>query len=399
MRKRPTPTGARRLKELKLAKRRPDALRTIIKDHLPKMIDPGAMANALIASIGEGLIIINEYGEISQVNQPALDILGFERRELVGGWLPEVLPAYDRDGNKVDDAERPSMQSLLTGRAVSEINKYPRKDGSLVPVYGTASPLIVRGKPAGAVIVFRDISREMQIEQAKDEFVSIASHQLRTPLTAVKMFAELLQDSHYGPLTLKQADYLNKIIFSTDKMIELVTDLLSISRLNLGQLIVQPQSYDINKLLEEQLAAVKPLADKAGVKLSFNSGVPAGRKVPLDKNLLDQVVHNLLTNAIRYSRPKGGQVSLSLVKKLQCYQIEVADNGIGIPSAARHRVYERFFRADNAILAQGDGTGLGLYLVKEIVQASGGKIRYRSQEGKGTTFYVTFPLGGMKANQ
>jgi PAS domain S-box-containing protein len=411
MRKGPSNIGARAIKNLGLAKKnqvnsstpntakgRSDSFRSLIKEHLPRMVEPGAMANALIASIGDGLIIINEYAEISRVNQPALDILGFERTDLVGGWLPQVLPAFDKDGNEISSTERPSMRALLTGQPIGEIVYYRRKDGSMVPVYGTASPLLVKGRPAGAIIVFHDVSREMQIERAKDEFVSLASHQLRTPLTAIRMFAELLQDNHYGKLSPKQRDYLDKIVFSTDKMIELVTELLSISRLNLGQLPIKPVPTNINQLIENQLEIVKPMANEAGVRLAFKSQVARSEKVNLDRNLLGQVIHNLLTNAVRYSRSKGGRIEVKLKKLTKNYQIEVADNGIGIPRSARFRIYERFFRADNAVLAQGEGTGLGLYLVKEIMEASGGKTWYKSQEGKGTTFYVCIPLRGMKGS-
>lgn len=350
------------------------------------------MANALIASIGEGLIIVDEYGQISHLNQPALDILGYEREELEGAWLPGAIQVFDDDGRQISPEQRPVLQALLTGASVSETISCRRKDGSLVPLFSTSSPFLVKGQPRGAIIVFRDITKEKQIEQAKDEFVSLASHQLRSPLTSVRMFAELLSDPTYGQLTKQQRDYLDKILFSTDKMISLVTELLNISRINLGQLQFQPVPTDLNRLISTRLEEIRPLAEQAGAKLAFSSRVKPTDLALIDRNLIAQAVHNLLSNAVRYSPPGRGRVDVHLSKSAKYYKITVSDNGIGIPLAARSRLFQRFYRADNAIKAQSEGTGLGLYLVKTVVEASGGKITYHSQEGHGASFSICLPV-------
>jgi PAS domain S-box-containing protein len=362
----------------------------------PSLDESITITNALIASIGEGLIIVDEYGDISHINQPALDILGFDESELLGKWLPSTVPSFDNEGNLILASERPVVKALLTGNPVAGIVNYKRKDGSMVPVFGTSSPFLINGQPRGSIIVFRDISMEMQIERAKDEFVSLASHQLRTPLTSIRFLTELLKDPGYGKMSKKQLNYLDKILFSTDRMISLVTELLNVSKLNLGQLDIKPQPTNINSLVQNAVIETQPLAKNGGVKLSFESSVNKSEMVMLDRTLLAQIVHNLITNAIRYTEPKKrGAVKLSLSKNKKGYELSISDNGIGIPTEAGSHIYERFFRADNAVKAHSEGTGLGLYLVKAITEAAGGKIWYESLQNKGTTFYISIPSDGM----
>ena len=344
------------------------------------------------------MILVDEYGYISHVNQPALDILGFDRKELESQWLQEVLPGFDINGNPIPADERLLATAFITGHPVSDTVNYRRKDGTMVPVFNTSSPFIVKDKPMGGIVVFRDVSKELQIEKAKDEFVSLASHQLRTPLTSIRFFAELLRDPFYGKLTKKQINYLDKILFSTDRMISLVSELLNISRLNLGRLEIQPVKTNLNNFVQNQIIEVTPLAKKSRVKLIFVNKIDKSETTMIDRTLLSQVIHNLLTNAIRYcAAADPGEVTVKLNKNTKSYLLSVSDNGIGIPRAASPRIYDRFFRADNAKQAEAEGTGLGLYLVKSVIESSGGAIRHESKAGSGTTFRITLPLSGMSA--
>jgi PAS domain S-box-containing protein len=387
----------RKQRKLTLKPAGPSKLKNIWQDRSPNLAESITVNNALIASIGEGLVIFNEYGEISHINQPALDILGYSRDELEGKWLPEALLSFDKEGREISMADRPAMEALLTGSTVAESINYKRKDGSLVPVFSTSSPFMLNDKPLGGIIIFRDVSKEAQIERAKDEFVSLASHQLRTPLTSIRFFSELLKDPHYGKLSAKQLNYLDKILTSTERMIGLVTELLNISRLNLGQLEIKPVPTNINNLVRNQLTELAPNAKIANISLVFNTSIAKKDwTVPLDRTLLSQVVHNLISNAIRYSQSdKAKTVNISLKKTAKYYQISVSDSGIGIPKAAENKIYERFYRADNAVKFHSEGTGLGLYLVKVIIEAAGGGLKHKSIENKGTTFTISVPVSGM----
>ncbi len=343
-------------------------------------------SKAIISSIGEGVVIVNEYGMITQVNQAALDILGFKRDEMEGAWLPKILPTKDKKGNEIPVYERPVLRSLLTGKATKDIISYVKKDGSNLPVYSSASPFLVHGSPRGAIIVFQDFTHEVQVEKAKDEFVSLASHQLRTPLTSIKMFAEILM---MDKLTDEQKSSVEKIIMSTERMLDLVSDFLSISKLELGQLEVKPKKTDIKKIITQQVEEIVPCIDKKiKIEVEFPDDFP---KVKVDPALLSEILHNLLTNAVRYSKPRACKVKISAKHKQENYIISVEDNGIGVPASDQPKIFQRFYRADNAVEAQDNGTGLGLYLVKKIVEALGGKIWYKSYEHKGTTFYISLP--------
>lgn len=373
--------------------------RTRFLDQLQKATESATMINALITSIGEGLIIVNEYGIIDHVNQPALDILDYEQHELEGKWFPAMLPIFDKLGNSIPDDERPAIRALLEGKPITELMYYQRKGGKIIPVSSTASPFMVRDKPKGAVVIFRDVSREAQIERAKDEFVSIASHQLRSPLTSIRLFTELLASSAKNRLTKKEHEYIKKILFSTEKMIDLATDYLNISRIELGQLVVTPRPTSLEELIEKRVEEMKPVAAANHVTLEYKSNLTKREEIPLDRDLVGQVIHNLLSNAIRYTGNQSkqkGLVTVNLKRTRKYYDITVADNGIGIPQRARSRIFERFYRADNAVRIESEGSGLGLYLVKKIIEGTGGKISYKSRENKGTAFTICIPLKGME---
>jgi len=179
-------------------------------------------------------------------------------------------------------------------------------------------------------------------------------------------------------------------------MIRLVGEILNVSRIELGELIINPQPTDLEGLVQSCIDEVAPLARERGAKISLVAPKRLAH-LPIDPNLFEQVVHNLLTNAIRYTKPSGGKVVVEVKKTTRTYTVSVTDNGIGIPQRAQNSIFERFYRADNAIETEADGTGLGLYLVKMVLQAAGCSVSFKSTEGKGTVFYVTIPLKGMKA--
>ena len=235
-------------------------------------------------------------------------------------------------------------------------------------------------------------SRHHELEQSKDEFVSLVSHQLRTPLTSMRLFVEMLLDGQVGTVNEKQHEYLRMIEVSTGRMIDLVSDFLNTSRLELGQLEIKPQPGHLEDIVASIVDQVTPLATQEKLTIVFEK--PVLPKVPIEPNLYGQIVNNLLSNAIHYT-PEGGSIHVNLAENANGYQLDIADTGIGIPLAAQPELFKRFYRADNAKHVIGEGSGLGLYLVKRIVDICGGKVWYESHEGQGTTFHVIIPLSGM----
>lgn len=236
-------------------------------------------------------------------------------------------------------------------------------------------------------------NRQREFEESKDEFVSLVSHQLRTPLTSMRLFVEMLLDNQIGELNAKQHEYLRMVEISTGRMVDLVSDFLSTSRFELRRMEIKPEPAHIEDIVLSHVQSINPLANQQRVTVVYNKPeLPEAQVVP---NLYGQIVNNLLSNALHYT-PEGGTVTVSVEKNKDGFQLNVADTGIGIPAEAQAELFTRFFRADNAKHVVGEGSGLGLYLVKRILDSCGGTIWYETTEGKGTHFHVIIPLIGMQ---
>src|SRR3989339_182293 len=228
-----------------------------------------------------------------------------------------------------------------------------------------------------------------EIDRQKDELISIVSHQLNTPVSAVKWNIEMFLDGDLGKMSDEQTKQLNLMQSELASLADLVSMLLDVSRIQLGRMKVSRAELDLAAFFAEELAVIEPKAKEKKVK--FTAHIPA--KLPvgyLDKRLVRMTLENLLTNAVKYT-PEGGQASLTV--KLQGDKIiyEVKDTGCGIPKAEQARMFEKLFRASNVVNAQ-EGNGLGMFVAKGAVEAQGGSIRFESEEGKGSVFYVELPL-------
>ncbi len=348
-----------------------------------------AKTEALFQSLGDGAIATDQEGRIQQVNQAASHLLGYTKKEIIGQWFPKAIPAYDETGMLINTINRPIIQAILTGKPVTRKAYYLTKAGKLLAVMITVSPIVLNKRPLGAVEVFRDITQESEIDKMKSEFISIASHQLRTPLTSIKTYAHLLSDGYRGKLTPDQDKFMQVILTSIDRMNDLIDILLNISRIEAGKLDIVHKDTDLKRLV---LAVMQELRTQAAikhidVKLKYNV---KSKIAAIDQVLTTEVLSNLLSNAIKYT-PVKGEVIIQVKENKKEFVISVRDNGYGIPKADQDRIFSKFFRADNAKQKDPSGTGLGLYMVKKIIDSMGGRIWFESKKNQGSVFYATVP--------
>ncbi|MBU1132019.1 PAS domain S-box protein [Patescibacteria group bacterium] len=354
--------------------------------------------NAILRTIADGVLVVNAKMKIVLLNPAAAKLSGYTESEAIGCRYDKILHFVNEEENEKKDLF--IEETIKTGKAHQMDSKtiIIKKDGVKTAVADSAAPLKdSRGKVIGCVIVFRDVTKERKVEEAKTEFVSIASHQLNTPLTAIRLFIELLVDENGKNLTKKQKEYLDSIYQSTRRMVRLVNDLLNVSRLETGRMKVSPESLQLEVFLQNIIAEVQPLVEKCFCKIELLKPEKPLPKVMIDPMLLRQVVHNLISNAIRYSREKKCDIHVKVEKKNNLYMISVRDQGMGIPKDVQPKIFQKFFRTDDARKAETEGSGLGLYVAKMILDNSGGKIWFESPgKNKGTTFFVSIPEAGMR---
>jgi len=234
----------------------------------------------------------------------------------------------------------------------------------------------------------RSNHRLRELDSTKDDFISMASHQLRTPLTSVKGYLSMVLEGDAGELNNNQRKLLEQSYRSSQQMVFLISDLLNLSRLNTGKFVIEPTPVDLSELVQFEVGQLEETARSRNISLKYER--PA--KFPslmLDETKIHQVVMNFIDNAIYYT-PSGGTVTIALRETPGYVEYTVKDTGIGVPKDAQRKLFSKFFRADNAQKARPDGTGLGLFMAKKVVAAQGGALIFESEEGKGSTFGFRF---------
>lgn len=370
-----------------------------LKDSYQRIALEKQRDDALLESMGEGLLAVDQDGRVVLVNSVAVQLLELpSRQNAIGGLVYDIAHIYDTSQNAEVRAEQhPAYTTLHSGTPVSNTFGFKRGDGKKILLGLTANPVVLNGQTVGAIIIMRDVTKEKEVDRMKTEFISLASHQLRTPLSAIRWFTEMLLSGDAGKITAEQEEFTKNIYDSTQRMIDLVNSLLNISRIESGRIIIDPKPTDLAELINGIVNDLKAkTAERQQTLLvSVHKDLP---KINVDPRLIGQVYLNFLTNAIKYT-PKGGEISVFISRKGEEVVSQITDNGYGIPKEQQGRVFQKFFRAENIVKTETDGTGLGLYLVKAIIESSGGKVWFKSEEGKGTSFWFSIPMAGMKAKQ
>jgi len=357
--------------------------------------------SAILSSMGEGLIIVDKQLKITLMNQVAGVLLRVAPADGMSKDVHELFTFFQK-GQQIPPEDSPISRAIRDMSTVKVKLEYDffckNKAGQLFPIEITVTSPPQYGN-VGGVIIFSDVTREKEVDRMKTEFVSIASHQLRTPLTAIRLFVEMLMNQEAGKLNAKQKLYIDNVYESTERMIHLVNDLLNVSRLEAGRLKIEPMPTQLEDFIQRIINEAAPLGESKKCKIILEKPKTKLEKISIDPALLRQVIDNLVMNAIRYSPLNQCDIVVKVEKRSRDYLISVQDAGIGVPKVDHPRVFERFYRADNARKAAAEGSGLGLYVVKMIIEASGGKIWFESPPSgkkKGTIFYVSIPSKGME---
>jgi len=350
----------------------------------------------ILENLWSGLIEYDSNFIVVRMNAAAERILGVKRGDVMGKKItpedkdiPELeslalisYPVLAASGKRVvKDAhgKNTAVHEINVTRPLEqdiEITTIPLTDTS-----GRAS--------RGFIKVIRDITREKNINRSKTEFISIAAHQLRTPLSAIKWVLQLIIDEDVGAITDEQKELLQKGFDTNEKMISLVNDLLNVARIEEGRFDYVFESGNILSLTDRLIDELRVVAEEAGVKLEYEKPESVESFV-FDAARLELSIQNLISNAIKYT-PQGGTVRVVVSLEGTNLSITVSDTGVGIPERQLDRLFTKFFRAENVIKMQVTGTGLGLFIVKNIVARHGGTITVQSKENEGSTFTLTIP--------
>jgi two-component system phosphate regulon sensor histidine kinase PhoR len=323
---------------------------------------------AILSSVADGVVILGQNGEILLANPVATR------------WLETLQPPEDQ--GRLREALQDIAKQFVHPRKedISQISL------TNLDLEACSAPLIHDGRQTGLVVVLHDVTRLKAMDRLKTEFVSNVSHELRAPLTALKLYINLLRRG----LAEKQEHYLSQLENQANKLAALVNNLLDLSRLDRGAIPFAPEMITLTPLLHEIINTFADVASDHGLQL-ISSLPPDLPPVYADPLQIRQVFTNLLSNAINYT-PAGGTVEVKLAYEAEWVRCTISDTGIGIPPAEMPRLFERFFRASNARHHHISGTGLGLAIVKEIVDLHGGSISVESVLGAGTTFHVRLPV-------
>jgi PAS domain S-box-containing protein len=339
-------------------------------------------------STSDGIVVVSRAGEIQAANRQAGELLGVAAAEVIGLGLAELLGGYRiavPDYDRVFEALRAVLQDPDRGGAGDfEL----RRAGRVVHWAGQPTK-DAAGATVGLTLTLRDVTQERQVAQMKSDFVSFVTHQLRTPLAGIKWMLELGAETPDVPE--ETAGYIRDAREAAERLISLVNDLLDVSRLEGGKLAFSPQPTDLAALTRSVLDDLATLVRDKGHDLSVAAGT-ALPPVAADPQLLRQAILNLTSNAIKYT-PRGGRVRLRLVREDGAGRWAVQDSGIGISPEGQRQLFEKFYRAENALTMETEGTGLGLYLVRLIVEKHGGQVWCESAEGQGSTFIFRVPVG------
>lgn len=337
---------------------------------------------AVITHLADGLLVFDKENKLLLANHQAEKFLDVKAKEVMGSSVLEI-------------AKFPNLRALMSllGAEVKGIFRRELAISEKLTLEVSTAPMMPRGEKLGTLVILHDITREKMVERIKTEFVSLAAHQLRTPLSAIKWTLKMLLDGDLGEINEEQKNFIEKSYQSNERMIGLVNDLLNITRIEEGRYLYKPALADFEDVVHFVINSYREEIARKKIVLNLKKPETKLPRIVMDVEKMRLAVQNLIDNAIKYTLA-GGKITILLGYNKDRKEIvsSVKDTGVGIPLDQQARVFTKFFRGANVMRMETEGTGLGLFIAKNIIEAHGGRIWFESEEGKGTTFYFTLPV-------
>lgn len=332
-------------------------------------------------SLPIGLLFFDKGNKLSLINPQAEEFLNVRAKKIVGKSISGLTKF----------SKWKPLLSLFFKKRIKTISQKELKIGKNFILEVSSFPILKKRKKIGTLVVLDDISREKEAERMKTQFISLAAHQFRTPLSAIKWGLKMLLEGEIGELTEEQKDFLEKVYHSNERMITLIKDLFLVARIEEGKYIAEPTFFQMEKVVQSVIDFyIREIKNKK-IILKFKKPKKKLSKVFSDVKKLKLAIRNLLENSLVYTRV-GGEITISLKGRKKEIEFKIKDNGAGIPKSQQKKVFQKFFRGSNVIRMGTEGTGLSLFVTKNIIEAHKGKIWFESKKGEGTTFYFTLPV-------
>lgn len=352
------------------------------------------LEHAIINHMVEAMYVTDLQGNIVIINESAKEILGYgSETNLLGQNVFSVIEWRDGDGQKIEKEDRPLTRVINKGKMV-RVSFFDgwvgvSRQGKIFPVRMDVSPIRLSGKIIAVVVVFHDTTKEGRIDEIKSDFISIASHQLRTPLAVSTLHTEMLLAGHLGSLNQEQEEYVREINFYNKKMSELLDIFLSISKIEMDTFTMEVELLPLGSILDDIIREMLPDIDGQKITIIKNNFHYLS-KVYADRGLIRIAFQNIISNAIKYT-PVGGKIFIEIKKSGEHLLVKIKDTGIGISEKDKSRVFMKLYRGNNAKKIDSSGSGLGLYIAKSFIEKNQGEIWFDSQINVGTTFFVLLP--------
>jgi PAS domain S-box-containing protein len=348
---------------------------------------------AILTSLAEGMVVINDKAKVVFINQAMRDILGQTEKQLIYKDIFDCLVLEQENGSPVTKEESPVYSALKKGQNIIDDKRFHllTKNKKKIEISVTVSAVIVKSKITGVIISIRDITKEKEIQRMKDEFLSFAAHQLRTPLGSMRWNLEIMLTGSKEKIPAEITEKLQQMYESNIRLINLINELLDVSSIDEGKSKDFPEATDLLKIIEEEIKEIENFADMRKIAIIVNQPKEPIPEIMVDPKHFKEVISNLLSNSVKYNKV-AGQIEIDFIIRKKKLLLTIADTGIGIPENDQKLVFTKFFRAHNAVLQQTEGTGLGLFMVKFYVEQWGAKIRLESKENEYTKYFLEFNI-------